>query len=243
MDKVVVITGGTRGIGFSLAETCLANGYRVALCGRTDSSAQKAVSELSQYSDQVKGYGVDVSSYDEVSEFIAAVMKDFGQIDIAVNNAGITKDNLLLRMKPDDFQTVLDTNINSVFNVSKAVLRPMLKQKYGRIINISSVVGCMGNPGQANYAASKAAVMGFTKSLAKEVGSKGITVNVVAPGFIETDMIDALPNEYLDNIIDQIPLKRLGHVEDVSHLVLFLASDHASYITGQVIQVDGGILM
>ena len=239
-QKVAIVTGASRGIGLAIAQALAAQGYKLAICSRSEGSVNGAKDQIEG---DVFGMPVDVSSFESITNFVQAVMDQYGRIDVVVNNAGITKDNLLLRMKPEDFTDVVTTNLNSIFNMTKAVLKPMLKQKHGRIINISSVVGCMGNPGQANYAAAKAGIMGFTKSIAKEVGAKGITTNVVAPGFIQTDMIESLPEQYLDNIIAEIPLKRLGHATDVANLVTFLASDQASYITGQVIQVDGGILM
>ena len=185
----------------------------------------------------------DIKDFAAVSEFISNVHKAFGRIDILINNAGITRDNLLLRLTENDWTDVINTNLNSIFYTTKSVIKIMLKQKYGRIVNISSVVGLMGNPGQSNYCASKAGMLAFTKSISKEYGKKNITVNAVAPGFIETDMTDSLPNEHLDNIIGTVPLNRIGTPDDVSNAVMFLASDDASYMTGQVLSVDGGLYM
>ena len=198
-DKTVVITGASRGIGRSIAE-CFANeGANIAICSTNDAKAKEIAKEIStQYNVQAFGKGVDIRAFDSVSEFIKDVVDQFGQIDVLVNNAGITKDNLLLRLDETDWNDVIETNLNSIFNTTKSVIKYMLKKKYGRIINISSVVGLMGNPGQSNYAASKAGMIAFTKSIAKEYGKKNITINAVAPGFIQTDMIETLPKEYLD---------------------------------------------
>ena len=243
-DKVVVVTGGTRGIGLQVSEAFAEHCATVVVCATRQDKCDEVAAELSQkYNVTVRGMQLNVASYEDVEAAIKTIVADYGRIDVMVNNAGITRDNLLLRMSQDDWNAVITTNLTSVFNTTKAVLRPMLKQKYGRIINMSSVVGVMGNPGQTNYAASKAGIIGFSKSTAKEVGVKGITCNVIAPGFIETDMTDALPKDYLDNIMGQIPLRRLGASRDVANAVLFLASDLSAYITGQVVHVDGGLLM
>ncbi len=243
-DKVVVVTGGSRGIGFQIADSFAARGATVVVCATQQARCDQVATELREkYGVVTRGIQVNVAVFEEVEAMVKSVVAGFGRIDVMVNNAGITKDNLLLRMSQDDWNDVINTNLTSIFNTTKAVIRPMLKQKYGRIINMSSVVGVMGNPGQTNYAASKAGMIGFSKSIAKEVGAKGITCNVIAPGFIETDMIESLPKDYLDNIMGQIPLKRLGSSVDVANAVLFLASDLASYITGQVLNVDGGLLM
>tara|TARA_B100001121_G_scaffold303040_1_gene316441 strand:- start:20004 stop:20747 length:744 start_codon:yes stop_codon:yes gene_type:complete len=243
-DKTVVITGASRGIGRSIAESFAKEGANVALCSTNDAKAKAIAKEIAtQYGVQAFGKGVDIRAFDSVSEFIKDIVDEFGKIDILVNNAGITKDNLLLRLDETDWNDVIETNLNSIFNTTKSVIKFMLKKKYGRIINISSVVGLMGNPGQSNYAASKAGMVAFSKSIAREYGKKNITINAVAPGFIQTDMIETLPKEYLDNIIDNIPMVRLGMPEDVSRAVMFLASDDASYITGQVLSIDGGLYM
>ena len=242
--KVVVVTGGSRGIGFQIADAFAAGGATVVVCATQQARCDQVAEGLTEkYGVVTRGIQVNVAVFEEVEQMVKAVVAEFGRVDVMVNNAGITKDNLLLRMSQDDWNDVITTNLTSIFNTTKAVIRPMLKQKYGRIINMSSVVGVMGNPGQTNYAASKAGMIGFSKSIAKEVGAKGITCNVIAPGFIETDMIESLPKDYLDNIMGQIPLKRLGSSVDVANAVLFFASDLASYITGQVLNVDGGLLM
>lgn len=243
-DKVAIVTGASRGIGRAIAEHLAKEGAKVVCCATKQETCDSVAQELSQkYGVTCIGQALDVSNFESVQETIKAIHEKMGQIDILVNNAGITRDNLLLRMGEEDWQAVLDVNLNSVFNTTKAVMRPMLKQRSGKIINITSVVGVMGNPGQANYAASKAGVIGFTKSIAKEIGAKGITCNAIAPGFIETDMIQSLPVDYLNGIIESIPMKRLGKPEDISALVTFLGSDAASYITGKVFEVDGGIHM
>lgn len=243
-DRVAIVTGATRGIGHGIASKLAEAGATVVCCATKQDRCDQVAKELADaYGVPSKGIAVDVSSFESVQGMVKTVADTFGKVDILVNNAGIARDNLLLRMSEDEWDSVLSVNLNSVFYATKAVLRPMLKQRYGRIITISSVVGVIGNPGQANYAASKAGAIGFAKSVAKEFGAKGITCNVVAPGFIETDMIESLPKEYLDNIIGQVPQKRLGQSSDVANLVLFLASDLSSYITGQVINVDGGMVM
>ena len=243
-DKVIIVTGSSRGIGRKIAEKLAEYGAKLVITSTKQDTADSVAKEVAdQYGVETLGIGVDVSDPDAVKEFIKKVVGHFERIDVLINNAGITKDNLLMRLSEDDWKSVIDTNLNSVFYTTKAVIRPMLKQKGGKILNITSVVGLMGNPGQTNYAASKAGIIGFTKSVAKEYGGKGIICNAVAPGFIETDMIETLPEDYLDNIIKQLPLGRLGTVEDIANVVLFLSSDLAMYTTGQTIQVDGGILM
>jgi len=242
--KTAIVTGSTRGIGRHIAEKLASCGASLVITGTRQETCDNVAAEIKQtHGVDTLAVQTDVANLESIQNLIAKTLDAFGRVDILVNNAGITRDNLLLRMKPEDFDDVIDTNLNSVFYTTKTVLKTMLKQKQGRIINVTSVVGIMGNPGQANYAASKAGVIGFTKSIAKEIGSKGITVNAVAPGFIETDMIKSLPEDYINNIIQTIPLRRLGTTEDVSSLVTFLASDNASYITGQAITVDGGIRM
>jgi 3-oxoacyl-[acyl-carrier protein] reductase len=243
-EKVVIVTGGTRGIGLAIVDRLSEAGANVVICSSSEGKSEAIAQDISdKYNTTSIGIQTDVSSFESCENLIKTVMDKFGRIDILVNNAGITRDNLLLRMKPDDFNSVINTNLGSVFNTTKLAIRPMLKQKSGKIINMSSVVGLIGNPGQANYAASKAGMFGFSKSIAKEFGAKGITCNCIAPGFIETDMIKTLPEERLNNIISEVPLKRLGTVDDVANMVLFLASDLSNYITGEVFAVDGGIQM
>ena len=246
-DQSVIVTGASRGIGYAIAMAFAQEGANVAICSTNSEKAQQVAKEISEKtSSMVVGYGVDICQPDQVSEFVASVNQQFTRIDCLVNNAGITRDNLLLRLSNDEWSSVIDTNLNSLYTITKSTVKIMLKQKYGRIINMASVVGQMGNPGQSNYAAAKGGMIAFTKATAKEFAKKNITVNAIAPGFIETDMtknLKTLPNDYLDNIINNVPMKRLGTPEDVAASVLFLASKSASYITGQVINVDGGLVM
>ena len=235
-----LVTGGSRGIGFAVAKRLVADGAKVAL---VSTKLEGAVAAASQLGENAKGYACDVSSYDDVQTLVAAVLADFGKIDILVNNAGITRDDLLMRMSEEEWDRVLAVNLKGSFNTCKAVMRPMMKARFGRIINISSVVGLCGNPGQTNYAAAKAGLIGFTKSLAREIASRNITVNAVAPGLVETDMSGALPEEARNAFIQQIPLARAGKPEDIAGAVAFLAGPDASYITGHVICVDGGMCM
>lgn len=244
MGKVAFITGATRGIGKQIAITLANEGYDIAFNYRREN--EDLVDTKKQILDNnVKCLAVqgDVSNFTDCEQIVDNIIKEFGKIDILVNNAGITKDNLLLRMKPEDFYDVINVNLFGTFNITKNVIPYMIRQRNGRIINISSVVGITGNAGQTNYSASKAGIIGFTKSLAKEVASRNILVNAVAPGFIKTSMTDVLSNEVKEKIGDQIPLKRLGDAMDVANVVKFLSSDESSYVTGQVINVDGGMLM
>ena len=242
-DQVAIITGATRGIGYAVAEELASQGASIVVVATQQQKCDEVAQALSDaHNVPTLGVATDVSNYDATQLLVKKVMETFSRVDILVNNAGITRDNLMLRMSEEDWDKVLEINLKSVFNLTKAVLKPMLKKKFGRIINMSSVVGVSGNAGQANYAASKAGMIGFTKSIARELGGKNITCNAIAPGFIETDMIESLPKEYLDNIIGQVPQKRLGQVAEVAKAVTFLARD-ASYTTGQVIQVDGGMQM
>jgi 3-oxoacyl-[acyl-carrier protein] reductase len=242
--KSAIVTGASRGIGRAIALTLAKNGANVVINYRSnDELADNLVKEIESYGVKAVKVKGDISNFKEAEELINTAIDNFKSIDILVNNAGITKDGLFMRMKEEDFDAVVNTNLKGTFNTSKAIISHMLKARSGRIINISSVVGVIGNGGQANYAASKAAVIGLTKSLAKEVGSRGITVNAIAPGFIESDMTEVLSDKVKDMMLNGIPLKTFGKGEDVANLALFLASDLASYITGQVIHVDGGMVM
>ncbi|MEL6252089.1 MAG: 3-oxoacyl-[acyl-carrier-protein] reductase [Bacteroidota bacterium] len=242
--KIALVTGATRGIGRAIAEEFAAQGAQVAFTFRSSvEKAQALEAELKAKGVEAKGYQVDAGDFEGIQKTLDDVLATFGRIDVVVNNAGITKDNLLLRMNEEQWNQVITTNLNSVFYTTKALLRPMLKQRSGSFINISSVVGLTGNAGQANYAASKSGMIGFTKSVAKEIGSRGIRANVVAPGFIATEMTAELPEKELANWLEGIPLKRAGEPKDVADLCVFLASDMSSYITGQVFNVDGGMVM
>ena len=242
--KIAVVTGGSRGIGREIALTLAGYGATVVVnYNGSKEKAQEVVDTIKSQGKEAIAIKASVSDSTEVESMIKEVMDQFGRIDILVNNAGITKDNLMMKMTEEDFDAVIDTNLKGTFYCMKQVYRIMLKQRYGRIINMSSVTGVIGNAGQVNYAASKAGVIGMTKSLARELGSRGITVNAVAPGFIETEMTDVLSDKVKEEIANQIPLKRMGAVKDVAEAVAFLASDKASYITGQVLHVDGGMAM
>ncbi len=238
--KIALVTGASRGIGRAIAEKLIACGATVIGTATSENGA-KAISEY--LGNKGKGFVLNVTETDSIEKFLADVRVEFGEIDILVNNAGITRDNLLMRMKDDEWQDIIDTNLSSVFRLSKAVMRAMMKKRYGRIITIGSVVGTMGNAGQANYAAAKAGVIGFSKSLAREVASRGITVNVVAPGFIETDMTRALTEDQRAGILSQVPANRLGDAKEIASAVAFLASDEAGYITGETLHVNGGMYM
>lgn len=241
--KVAIITGGTRGIGKGIVETFVKNGAHVAFTYNSSSkAADEIVADLASYGVTVKAYQSNAANYDEAHELVELILKDFDTIDILINNAGITKDNLLMRMSEEDFDQVIEVNLKSVFNMTKAVQRTMLKQRKGSIINMSSVVGVKGNAGQANYAASKAGITGFSKSIALELGSRNIRCNVIAPGFIETEMTAKLNEETVQGWRNAIPLRRGGQAEDIANACVFLASDLSSYITGQVLHVDGGML-
>ena len=241
--KTVIITGASRGIGKGIAEVFANHGANIAFTYRSsDEKAKTLESQLSANGCKAKGYKSDASDFEAAQQLAVDVMEEFGSIDVLINNAGITKDGLLMRMSEDDFDRVMDINMKSVFNMTKAVLRPMLKQRKGSIINMSSVVGVKGNAGQANYSASKAAINGFTKSTALELGSRNIRCNSIAPGFIETEMTEALGEEQIKEWRNTIPLKRGGTTEDIANATLFLASDMSAYVTGQVLHVCGGML-
>ena len=242
-SKNIIITGASRGIGKRIASLFAQQGANIALTHiSTKEEVRKLEQELEKFGTKVKTYKSDASSFDAAHKLADDVLKDFGTIDVLVNNAGITKDNLLMRMTEEDFDRVMNVNMKSVFNLTKAVLKPMLKARKGSIINMSSVVGVKGNAGQSNYSASKAAIIGFTKSIALELGSRNIRCNAIAPGFIETEMTQALASETVQQWRSQIPLQRGGSVDDVANTSLFLASDLSSYVTGQVINVCGGML-
>lgn len=241
-EKVAVITGGSRGIGRCIAKKFAQNHANVALIATKDGEEiRNAAGELSSLGVTAKAYFANVADMDEMENVAASIIKDFGRVDVLVNNAGITKDNLLMSMKRDEIDAVIDVNLKGCMYSTKAFLRNFLKQKSGNVINISSVVGMMGNKGQTNYSASKAGIIGFTKSLAKEYGKKNLRANAIAPGYIETSMTEVLSDEVKDAIKKEIVLGRLGKPEDVADLALFLASDMSSYITGEVIKVDGGM--
>ena len=243
-NKNAVITGATRGIGREIAITLAKNGANIAINYRKENEELNSlVNELKELGVDVFTKKCDVSNGEEVDEFIKESKMSLGSIDILVNNAGITKDGLILRMKENDFDSVIDVNLKGVFNTTKAASGIMMKQRYGKIINISSVVGLSGNAGQCNYAASKAGVIGFSKSIARELATRNVNVNVVAPGYINTDMTKDLPEKIKENIIQSIPMKKIGEPKEVANLVLFLASELSDYITGQVISVDGGMVM
>lgn len=243
-DKVALVTGGSRGIGRAIALELGSRGANVVVnYAGNEQKAEEVVQELHQLGVKAFKIKANVADENEVKEMVKQVVKEFGRLDILVNNAGITKDNLLMRMKVEEFDDVINTNLKGAFLCTKAVTRQMMKQKSGRIINIASVVGVSGNPGQANYVAAKAGVIGLTKTTAKELASRNILVNAIAPGFIQTDMTDVLTDEQKDAILSNIPLEKLGEPEDVAKTVCFLASDDAKYITGQTIHVDGGLVM
>ena len=243
IGKTAIITGASRGIGRGIAKTFIENGCAVAFTYNSNKgAADDLVDELSSEEVKVKGYKSNAANYNDAQKLVEEVLVDFGSLDILVNNAGITKDNLLMRMSEEDFDQVIEINLKSIFNMTKAIQRTFLKQRHGSLIHMSSVVGVKGNAGQSNYAASKAGMIGFSKSVALELGSRNIRSNVIAPGFIETEMTDKLSEDIVQGWRDGIPLKRGGQPEDVANACVFLASDLSSYITGQVLHVDGGML-
>lgn len=244
-DKVALVTGGSRGIGTAIVRKFAAEGAKIAFTYRSSAdSANALVEELTAQGVEIKAYKSDAASYTDCENLIQSVLADFGgRIDVLVNNAGITKDNLLMRMSEEQWDAVIDVNLKSIFNLTKHSLRTLLKQRAGSIINITSVVGLGGNAGQSNYAASKAGIVGFTKSVAKEVGSRGIRCNAIAPGFIQTEMTDVLNEDVKAALLNNIALKRLGQGEEIANACLFLASDLSNYVTGQTLVVDGGMSM
>jgi len=239
--KVALVTGASRGIGQAISLILGKNGATVIGTATSESGADAISRTFQEHKISGKGFALNVTENDQIENLMKSISDEFGSVDILVNNAGITRDNLLMRMKDDEWNDIMNTNLASVYKMSKAVLRGMMKKKSGRIISIASVVGAMGNAGQTNYSAAKAGIMGFTKSLAREVGPRGITVNAVAPGFIKTDMTDALPEDQKEFLANQIPLGRLGTVEEIAASVLFLAGESGAYITAQTLHINGGM--
>jgi len=239
--KLVLVTGASRGIGNAIALTLGAAGATVIGTATSDEGAENISKMFTKNNILGKGMKLNVTDNEQISNLLKSITEEYGSVDILINNAGITRDNILVRMKEDEWDDIINTNLSSVYKMSKAVLRGMIKKRSGRIISITSVVGSMGNAGQSNYAASKAGIIGFTKSLAREVGVRGITVNAIAPGFIETDMTDSLPDAQKAALASQIPMGRLGTVDEIAKAVLFLAGDSASYITAQTIHINGGM--
>lgn len=241
--KVALVTGAGRGIGRDIAASLASSGADVVISDIAEGNPPTTLEQIQGGGGHAKFFRIDVSQSKDVNKAVKEIIEQFGKIDILVNNAGITKDNLMMRMKEEDWDLVLGVNLKGAFNMSKAILPFMLKARYGRIINISSVIGMMGNPGQTNYAASKAGIIGLTKALAREVAIRGITVNAVAPGYIDTEMTKTIPEEIKSKLIEFIPVRRLGTTRDVAEGVLFLCSDQAGYITGQVLGINGGMYM
>ncbi len=242
--RVALITGAGKGIGKEIALELARNGAKCVINYASSSAgAEDTVAQIREMGQEACAYKCDVSDATAVQEMVADVLKNYGRIDILVNNAGITKDNLVMAMKEEEFDAVMDINLKGAFHCIKAVTKPMMKQRYGRIINITSIVGLIGNAGQANYAASKAGLIGMTKSVARELATRNITVNAVAPGFIQTDMTDVLPDSVKEQLLSQIPMKKLGETKDIANAVCFFADEKAAYITGQVLSVNGGMAM
>ncbi|KFZ43368.1 3-oxoacyl-[acyl-carrier-protein] reductase [Anoxybacillus flavithermus] len=242
--KVAIVTGASRGIGREIALHLARLGAKVVVnYAGSEAKANEVVAQIVEHGGEAFAVQADVANSEAVERMVKEVLERWGRVDILVNNAGITRDNLLMRMKEEEWDAVINTNLKGVFLCTKAVTRPMMKQRYGRIVNVASIVGVSGNPGQANYVAAKAGVIGLTKTAAKELASRNITVNAVAPGFITTDMTDQLSEDVRQAMLQQIPLARFGNPEDIAHVVAFLVSDGASYITGQTIHVDGGMVM
>ena len=239
--KIALVTGASRGIGKAIALTLGGSGATIIGTATTELGADNISKAFAENKISGKGIVLNVTDNNQISSLGETIKNDFGIVDILVNNAGITRDNILIRMKDDEWEDIINTNLSSVYKMSKSVLRGMIKKRSGRIISITSVVGAMGNAGQSNYAAAKAGMIGFTKSLAREVGVRGITVNAIAPGFIETDMTDSLPDDQKDALVSQIPMGRLGSADEIAQAVLFLAGDSGSYITGQTLHVNGGM--
>lgn len=242
-DRVAIVTGGARGIGKAICQQLAAEGAKLAIADINLDVAEETAKEFADQGVEARAYQVNVVEYDNVDQMVKSVVEDFGQVDILVNNAGITKDDLIMRMKEDAWDAVIAVNLKGVFNCTKAVTRPMMKLRYGKIVNIASIVGVMGNPGQANYAASKAGVIGLTKTTAKELAARNITANAVAPGYIQTEMTAHLSDEQKDLFLRNTPIQRAGKPEDVANVVCFLASPDSDYVTGQVIHIDGGMVM